>query len=202
MLVRPVWIVNQYPRFTGVPLRGSRGVHFLVRTHGDPRLLADSIRKTVHAVEPSRSVYDITPLVDQISGAYDENRLRTILLVFFATAAILLACVGLYGTISYSVTVRKREVGLRLALGAVRTQIVRQILSQGLLVAGLGCIAGLLLASAMTRLLSGMLYGVSATDPAALGGVVAMVLVVTAAASLIPAIRAARLEPMRVLREE
>ena len=107
------------------------GVHFLVRAHGDPRLLAESVRKTVHAVEPRRSVYDITPLVDQISGAYDENRLRTILLVFFAMAAILLACVGLYGTISYSVTVRRREVGLRLALGAVRTQIVRQILRRG-----------------------------------------------------------------------
>jgi putative ABC transport system permease protein len=178
------------------------GAHFLIRTHGDPRLLTESVRKMIRAIEPSRSVYDITPLADQISGAYLENRLRTMLLAFFATAAILLACVGLYGTISYSVTVRKREVGLRLALGALRGQIVRQVLAQGLAVAGLGCAAGLLLAGAFTRLLSGMLYGVSATDPAALGAVVVMVLVVTAAASLIPAVRAARLEPMRVLREE
>jgi putative ABC transport system permease protein len=178
------------------------GTYFLVRTHGDPRALTETVRKTVHAVEPRRSVYDITPLVDQISGAYAENRLRTVLLVFFAAAAILLACVGLYGTISYSVTVRRREVGLRLALGALRPQIVRQVLAQGLTVAAIGCVAGLLLAGAFTRLLSGMLYGVSATDPAALAGVVVMVLLVTAAASLIPAVRAARLDPMRVLREE
>jgi putative ABC transport system permease protein len=178
------------------------GIHFLVRTHGDPGLLVESIRKTVHAVEPRRSVYDVTPLVDQISDAYAENRLRTVLLVFFAAAAILLACVGLYGTISYSVTVRKREVGLRLALGAERGQIVRQVLSQGLMVSAIGCVAGLLLAGAFTRVLTGMLYGVSATDPTALGAVVAIVLLVTAAAALVPAIRAARLDPMRVLREE
>jgi putative ABC transport system permease protein len=178
------------------------GVHFLVRAHGDPRLLAGAVRKSVQAIEPSRSVYDITPLAEQISGAYAENRLRTVLLVFFAAAAILLACVGLYGTISYSVTVRRREVGLRLALGAVRTQIVRQIVSQGVLVSAAGSVAGLALTVAFTRFLSGMLYGVSATDPAALGSVVALVLLVTAAASLIPAIRAARLDPMRVLRED
>jgi putative ABC transport system permease protein len=178
------------------------GVRFFVRTHGDPRALVETVRRTAQRVEPSRAVYDVRPLADQIPGAYAENRLRTILLVFFATAAVLLACVGLYGTISYSVTVRKREVGLRLALGAMRGQIVRQVLAQGLMVAGGGCAAGLLLAGAFTRLLAGMLFGVSATDPAALGGVVGIVLAVTAAAALIPAVRAARLDPMRVLREE
>jgi ABC-type antimicrobial peptide transport system permease subunit len=93
-------------------------------------------------------------------------------------------------------------VGLRLALGALRTQIVRQFLAQGLTVALLGCVAGLALTAVFGRLLSGMLYGVSAWDAETLGGVVAMVLAVSVLASLLPAIRAARLEPMQVLREQ
>ena len=119
-----------------------------------------------------------------------------------AATAISLACVGLYGTLSYSVALRQREIGLRLALGALRGRIVKQFVWQGLGVCALGCAAGLALAAAFARVLSGMLYGISSTDPATLSGVVAMVLVVAAAASLLPAVRAARVEPMRVLRNE
>jgi putative ABC transport system permease protein len=140
--------------------------------------------------------------VEHISDAYADNRLRTILLAFFAVTAVSLACIGLYGTLSYLVNVRRREVGLRLALGAVRTQIVRQFLAQGMRVSVLGCVAGLALAAGFARLLSGMLFGVSAWDAVTLGGVVIAVLAVSVIASLLPAIRAARLEPMQVLREE
>jgi len=181
---------------------GQPGTHYLARTYGDPRAMSETIRRAVHQVEPMRSMYDVAPRVDQISDAYSENHLRTILLAFFAAAAVLLACVGLYGTISYAVNVRKREVGLRLALGAMRPQIARHFLSQGLLVSGLGCLAGVALALSFTRLLSGMLYGVSATDPTTLASVVIAVLLVSVLASLVPAIRAARLEPIEVLREE
>jgi putative ABC transport system permease protein len=173
---------------------GQPGTHFLARTRGEPRSMAETIRRAVHEIEPSRSVYDLAPLVEQISDAYATNRLRTILLVFFASAAMLLACVGLYGTISYLVNVRRREVGLRLALGALPSQIIAQFLSQGLLVAALGCVAGIAIAVAFTRLLSGMLYGVSATDLATLTSVVTIVLAVSALASLFPAIRAARVK--------
>src|SRR4030095_3905072 len=119
--------------------------------------------RTMHDIEPTRSVYDVTPLADKISDAYATNRLRTILLLFFASAAVLLACVGLYGTISYVVQVRKREVGLRLALGALPAQVIRQFLSQGLLVSALGCAAGIALALGFARLLSGRLHGVCGT---------------------------------------
>ena len=156
----------------------------------------------MHQVEPLRSVYDVAPLGEQISEAYSENRLRTILLAFFASAAILLAGVGLYGTISYAVSVRKREVGLRLALGAMRSEVLRHFLSQGLLVSASGCLAGIAIALAFARLMAGMLYGVSASDPATLAGVAAGVLLVSLLASLAPALRAARLEPMAVLRDE
>jgi predicted lysophospholipase L1 biosynthesis ABC-type transport system permease subunit len=178
------------------------GSFFLVRTHGDPKSMAEVVRRKVHELEPRRSVYDLTPLGDHISDAYAENRLRTILLAFFAITAVSLACVGLYGTLNYLVNLRRREVALRLALGAMRAQVVRQFLGLGVRVAVLGCAAGLLMAAGFARLLSGMLYGVSANDALTVGGVIAIVLVVTAMASLIPAVRAARVEPMRALREE
>jgi predicted lysophospholipase L1 biosynthesis ABC-type transport system permease subunit len=178
------------------------GTYYLVRTHGAPKALAETVRRTIRAVEPLRSVYDITPLTDHISDAYAENRLRTVLLTFFAATAVSLACVGLYGTLSYLVNVRRREVGLRLALGALRSRIVRQFLSQGLRVSLIGCAAGIGLAALSVRLLAGMLYGVSPSDPVTLAAVIVTVVVVSAIASLLPAVRAARLEPMRVLRDE
>ena len=176
--------------------------YYLVRTRMEPMAMAQTIRTRIHELEPARSVFAIAPLTQHLDESFAENRLRMILLGFFAATAIVLACVGLYGTLSYSVNVRQREVGLRLALGAMRGQIVGRFVLQGLAVTALGCAAGLLLAAASARVLSGMLYGVSATDAPTLSGVVGIVLVVAAAASLVPAIRAAWVEPMRVLREQ
>jgi putative ABC transport system permease protein len=178
------------------------GSFFLVRTHGEPKAMAETVRRKLHEFEPRRSAYDLTPLSDHISDAYAEHRLRTILLVFFAITAVSLACVGLYGTLSYLVNLRRREVALRLALGAMRAQVVRQFLGLGVRVAVFGCVAGLLLAAGFARLLSGMLFGVSANDAVTVGTVLTIVLAVTVMASLIPAIRAARVEPMQALREE
>src|SRR6266700_772245 len=175
---------------------------YLVRTRTDPMAMAETIRQKIHEIEPARSVFNIAPLTDHLDEAFAENRLRTVLLAFFAATAVSLACVGLYGTLSYSVNVRRREVGLRLALGALRGQIVKQFLLQGLGVSLLGCLAGLALATACTRLLAGMLYGVSPSDVTTLSAVVLLVLVVATVASLAPAIRAASVEPMQVLREE
>jgi putative ABC transport system permease protein len=174
---------------------------YLVRTHAEPMAMAKTLRQTIREIEPARSVFDITPLEGRIDDAFAENRLRTVLLAFFAATAVSLACVGLYGTLSYTVNVRRREVGLRLALGALQGQIVKQFLLQGLGVSFLGCLAGGCLAAAFTRVLSGMLYGVSPTDSVTLSSVVLIVLVVAAVASLVPAIRAARVEPMNVLRD-
>jgi putative ABC transport system permease protein len=175
---------------------------YLVRTHAQPLAMAKTLRQKIHEIEPARSVFDIAALEERIDDAFAENRLRTVLLTFFAATAVALACVGLYGTLSYAVNVRRREVGLRLALGALRRQIVKRFLLQGLGVSLLGCVAGSILAAASARVLSGMLYGVSPSDVTTLSGVVFLVLVVAAVASLAPAIRAASVEPMRVLREE
>lgn len=175
---------------------------FLIRTQGDPMSLAETLRHKIHQVEPARAVFDISPLEQHLSDSFAENRLRTILLTLFALTAISLACVGLYGTLSYFVTLRKREIGLRLALGAMRGQIVTQFLSQGLAVSLLGCVAGLCLAAGFSRVLTGLLYSVSAFDAEAWISVVLVVSTVAIFASFLPALRAARLEPMQVLRDE
>ncbi|HSK11263.1 MAG TPA: FtsX-like permease family protein, partial [Vicinamibacterales bacterium] len=178
------------------------GTSFLVRTRGQPGALAETVRRRVNEVEPARSVYAITPLTDHISEAYSEERLRAMILALFAITAVSLACVGLYGTLSYLVTVRRRELALRLALGALRREVVAGVLAHGLLVTLLGTGAGLLLAGASTRVLSGILYGVSPSDPWTLGSVALLLLAISTVASVVPAVRASRLDPMRVLREE
>jgi putative ABC transport system permease protein len=178
------------------------GTFFLLRTHSDPAAMAETMRRKIHEIEPNRAVFDVTPLEEHLSDAFAENRLRTVLLSFFAITAVSLACVGLYGTLSYMVNTRRREVGLRLALGALRGQIVKKFLGQGLAVAMLAALVGLGLSLAFTRLLAGMLYGVSPADPLTLTAVIGLTLAVAVVASLIPAIRAALVEPMKVLRED
>ena len=176
--------------------------HYLVRTATEPMFLAETLRKEIHKIEPARSVFDMMPLEEHLNDAFAENRLRTILLTFFAVTAVSLACIGLYGTLSYSVTVRRREVGLRLALGALQGQIIKQFLLRGLAVTSLGCLAGWGVAAAFARVLSGMLYGVSPSDAATLLSVVLLMMLVAAFAALIPSLRAAHVDPMQVLREE
>jgi putative ABC transport system permease protein len=176
--------------------------YYLVRTRNDPVTVARTLREKIHEIEPGRSVFDITPLDQHLDDAFSENRLRTALLAFFAATAVSLACVGLYGTLTYSLSLRRREVGLRLALGAARVEILKCFLLEGLGVSLLGCVAGWMLASVFARTLSGVLYGVSPYDPAALSAAVLLVLLVACVASLLPAIRASRVEPMEVLRDE
>jgi putative ABC transport system permease protein len=176
--------------------------YFLIRTKGSPMTMAETLRHVIHSIEPARSVFGISPLEQHLSDNFAENRLRAVLLTAFALTAIALACTGLYGTLSYLVTIRKREVGLRLALGASRGQIIRRFLFQGVRVSVVGCAAGIGLAISFSQLLAGMLFGITTTDRNTLLSVVLLVLTVAAVASLIPALRASSVEPMQVLREE
>lgn len=175
---------------------------FLVRTEGNPMAMAGTLRNKIHQIEPARSVFDISPLEEHLSDNFAQDRMRTMLMTFFAVTAILLACIGLYGTLSYFISLRRRELALRLALGAPRGQIGMHFLLKGLGVSLAGCAAGLCFAAGLTRSLSGMLYGVSTGDAETWISVVLLVLAVAALASLLPGIRAAYLEPMKVLRDE
>jgi putative ABC transport system permease protein len=176
--------------------------NYLVRARGNPADMAEAIRRRVHELEPSRSVYGITPLQGHLDEVSFEGRLRTFLLVLFAASAVLLACIGIYGTLNYLGRLRQREVGMRLALGALPRQIVTRFVLQGLRVTGIGCAAGLVLSLVATRLIDSMLYGVSTLDPPTYGSVLLLILLVATAASLIPAWRASRIELVQVLREE
>lgn len=176
--------------------------NYLVRTRGNPTEMAEAIRRRVHELEPSRSLYGVAPLQLHLDEVSFENRLRTFLLVLFAASAVFLACIGIYGTLNYLGHLRQREVGMRLALGALPHQIVTRFLLQGLRVTAIGCTAGLLLSLIATRLIDSMLYGVSTLDPATYGSVLLLILLVATAASLIPAWRASRIELVQVLREE
>jgi hypothetical protein len=175
---------------------------FLVRARGDPTAIVQDVRLKLRELEPLRAVYNIAPLDAQIDDAFADNRMRTAVLVSFAATALALACLGLYGTLSYVVSLRRREVGLRMAVGALRSDIAAQFVGKTLRVLAIACVAGLALSFAFGRLLSGMLIGVSPTDPGTLVGVVAIVIGVGVLAALVPAARAALVDPMRVLREE
>jgi ABC-type antimicrobial peptide transport system permease subunit len=175
---------------------------FLVRTSGKPGALAETVRRKLKEIEPARSVFDIAPLDDRLGDAYNENRLRMVALASFAVTAVSLACIGLYGTLSYLVNIRRREIGLRLALGAGRGQILRRFLGQGVAISLVACAVGLGLSIAFNRALASMLYGVSSSDPTTLSAVALIVLAAAALASLIPSVRGALVEPMHVLRDE
>jgi ABC-type antimicrobial peptide transport system permease subunit len=175
---------------------------WLLRTTGAPAALVPTVRARLRELEPTRTVYDLAPLEDHIGNAQAESRLRTFLLTLFAVTALALACLGIYGTLSYIVGLRRREVGLRVALGAHSRNIVAQFLARALRVVGIACVAGLVLALAFTRVLSGMLYGVSPSDPITLSAVVAVVVGAAVLAAILPAARAARIDPMQALREE
>jgi putative ABC transport system permease protein len=175
---------------------------FLVRTRGDPNGLVNAVRAKIKELEPLRAVYDVSPLPERIGAEYADARLRTAALALFAGAALALACLGVYGTLSYVVGLRRREVGLRVALGAQQANIVGQFLRQVLRVVAAATIGGLALSLAFSRALAGMLFGVSPFDGATLAGVIALVAGVALAAALVPALRAARVAPMTVLRED
>ena len=175
---------------------------FLLRTRGDPASVVAAVRAKAKELTPLRAVYDVAPLAERMGNEYAEDRLRTTALTLFAAVALSLATLGVYGTLSYVVSLRRREVGLRVALGAQQRQIVAGFLAKALRVVVVACVAGVALSLALSELLAGMLYGVSRVDPLSLGAVIALVATVATVAALVPALRAARVDPMNVLREE
>jgi putative ABC transport system permease protein len=175
---------------------------FVVRTRGDPALAAGAVRTLLAELEPARAIYEMATIEQQIGGVYRANRLRTMLLTVFAAAALALACIGLYGTLSYVVSLRHREVGLRMALGARRESIVATFVAKALRVVGAATLVGAALFLAIGEGMRSMLYGVAPWDPLTVGAVVLIMIGLAALAAALPAVRASRVDPMTVLREE
>jgi putative ABC transport system permease protein len=181
---------------------GRSQVYLAVRTAGDPRSLTSAVRAAIRDIDPSLPVAQIRTMDEVLAGARSRPRFLTTLLGLFSGTALLLAAVGLYGVISYSVTRRMTEFGIRMAMGARVTDVLRLVLSQGLKLAGAGVLAGAVGALALTRLISGLLFGVSAFDPVTFFAMALLLGAVTVAACLIPARRATKVDPLIALRYE
>ncbi|HKG92558.1 MAG TPA: ABC transporter permease [Gemmatimonadaceae bacterium] len=178
------------------------GMTLVVRTSGEPEAVAGAVRAAVRTLEPNAPVSRIRSMEEVVAASLASRRFSTLLISAFAGLALVLAAIGIYGVISYSVTERTFEIGLRMALGAERGSVLRLVLVEGLRVSAIGLAVGLTGAIVLTRLLRSMLVGVSATDPATLAAVAALLAAVALAASYLPARRAMGVEPMRVMRGE
>jgi putative ABC transport system permease protein len=156
----------------------------------------------VHRTDPDLPVYRVRTLEEVVAASLADQRFNATLLGLFALLALVLASVGVYGVISYSVTRRTHEMGLRMALGAERREVRRLVVIQGMRVVGLGVVLGLAGALATARFLEGLLYGVATTDPVTLVVVPAVLLLVALLATVLPAVRATRVDPVVALRSE
>jgi predicted permease len=177
------------------------GALVYLRTAGDPSSLIDVARRTIHELAPDLPVYDIRTLKSRVADATAQARFSAVLLVLFAGAALILAAIGIYGVMSFSVAQRTREIGIRVALGAARRDVLRLVVGQGSALAVAGSAIGLVAALAATRVLRSLLYDVAPFDPPTYVLVVVLLSVTAIIASWIPARRAARVDPVEALRE-
>jgi predicted permease len=175
---------------------------YVVRTTRDPASLAPDIRAAIARLDPRLPIYDVRPLETYVAAARAARRFTMLLAAAFAIVALLLACVGVYGVLSYAVARRRHEFGVRLALGAAPTRVVRDVMREGLALALAGCAAGLAVAMASSRLLDTQLYGIGSRDPATFMAGAAVLGAAAAMACWIPARRATMVSPVEALRTE
>jgi ABC-type antimicrobial peptide transport system permease subunit len=174
---------------------------FVLRTQTDPAALAGAARNAVGRVAQGLPISDMQTMERVVADDLWRPRLATLLLGMFAGVALLLAAVGIYGVVSYSVRARTQEIGIRMALGASAADVWGMAFREGMRPVAAGAAVGLMAALGLTRLMSTLLYGVAPTDPYTFAGVVATLLAVAAAANVLPAVRAARVDPMTALRD-
>ncbi|MCZ6918136.1 MAG: ABC transporter permease [Gemmatimonadetes bacterium] len=174
----------------------------VVRTHGDPFAFVPTLRSELRALDPNLAFVGLNTFDRMVSQSVAVDRFYAILLSVFAAVAVLLGAVGLYGVLSYAVVQRTNEMGIRVALGASRSDVLRLVVGEGIKLVGVGIGVGLVAALLLTRLMESLLYGISATDPATFGATGAFLAAVAILASYIPARRAGRVNPVEALRHE
>ena len=179
-----------------------RSMAIVVRTVSHPMSLVAAIQEQVKAIDKDQPVARITTMEQLLSDSILQPRFNMLLLTIFAVLAWLLAAMGIYGVISYVVTQRSHEIGIRMALGAQKSDVVRLVVGRGMFLVMIGVVIGLAASVALTRVLSSLLYGVSARDPMIFAGVSMLLAGVALLASYIPARRAAKVDPMVALRYE
>ena len=177
-------------------------VAVVLRTHGDPTSIMGQVHETVRKIDPRDVIYNVQTMDDVVATSYAARRLTMILLTGFAALAIMLACVGIYGVVSYLVGQRTQEIGIRMALGAQRRDILVLVLGEGTKMALIGALIGIVASLMLTRLMAKQLFGVSAHDPFTYASVAFVLMLVAIAACLVPARRAVRMDPVKSLRWE
>jgi putative ABC transport system permease protein len=191
-----------------LPYRQADGVlpvfqlSIVLRTAGDPLLQASALRSALSEIDPNQPLVNVRTMEDNIATTVAQPRFRTWLIGIFAGLAVLLGAVGIYGVMSYSVTQRTNEIGIRVTLGAQPADVFRAVVGEGLRFALLGVGVGLAAALVLTRVLQSFLYGISATDPLTFASVTSLLVSVAVAASFFPARRATRVDPIIALRHE
>jgi len=173
-----------------------------VRTAGDPMAVVAGVRAAVRAVDPDQPLSRVRTMEDLLESSFGQRKLSLVLLGVFAGLALLLASIGIYGVMSYSVAQRTREMGIRMALGAQRGGVLKLVVAHGMRLAMAGIVLGAAGSLALTRVLQGQLYAVRPTDPATFTAVATLLAMVALAATLLPALRATRVDPVVALREE
>jgi len=194
-----LYVPYAQPLFAGSTVRP---MFVVVRTDADPLAMSATIRRTVAAIDPEQPVSDMRSMDQRLSASLASRRFNMLLLLLFAGIALALSAIGIYGVVAYAVTERTHELGVRLALGAQRRDVVRMVVGRGLALATIGAFVGAAAALPVTRLMSGLLYGVTPTDPVTFAAVALLLLLVASAASWLPARRAVRVDPVTALRAE
>jgi putative ABC transport system permease protein len=172
------------------------------RTDGDPVQLTQTVRQTVRDIDPSLPAYSISPLADIVSDSVAQRRFSMLLLGLFALIALFLAAVGLYGVVAYSVGQRTQEIGVRMAIGAGRGDVLRMVLGGGMKLALVGVALGIGVSLLATRAVASMLFEVTPFDPASYAATAALLLAIAALACYVPARRAMSVDPITALRQE
>jgi putative ABC transport system permease protein len=198
----PTWQTRPtyYYAYRQLPFR-ARAVVLAIRTSQPPASLIALVRAALRATDPEVPV-EFRTMEERVAGSVADRRFTMIVLGAFATAALLLAAVGVYGVVSYGVARRTREIGIRIALGALPSQVKFMVHRRAMLMVGTGVIAGIAGALALTRVLRTLLYDVAPADPMTFGGVIGLIATAGWLASWIPARRGARVDPMTAIRTE
>jgi putative ABC transport system permease protein len=189
----------QWHKATGFPIRG---MTLVIRTGSDPSTIAGPIRQAVRSLDPSLPVADVRTMQAVVGAALSTPRFTGILLGSFAVLALVLSAIGIYGVLSYLVSRRTREIGIRVAIGAGRAEVLGLVLRSGMLLAIAGVVIGIVVALGASRVMSGMLHQVSPLDPVTFTAVGVVLTLVALFASLVPAWRAARVDPVVALKAE
>jgi predicted permease len=180
----------------------ARQLTIVTRTVGDPMAMAAAITNQVREIDPNQPVAEVRAMRELVSADLAQPRFTMLLVGSFAALALLLAAIGLYGVMAFGVTARAREIGVRMALGAQYTDVLRPIMQRGMLLTGIGVVIGIALALALGHLMSGLLYGVTPRDPITLMGVAVFLACVALLATYLPARRATELDPIVALKYE